>query len=891
MKKPTTLIFRACAYLYRFSLLALVATSSFSMLTHSAAGKDLKVAETSGKLEVSNDSVAIAFSEKDGFVEITLSAKDSGKSQALCRSFRPASAKRDKGNKLFDTTLTAHRYQATELAKGFRVVTKNDQQVVVRLTGQDEKIKFTQEFTIDADSPAVHVRLIGELSADKLDYLMSSWEFVAGKPDFVHSPTAKQQHFNAGPPQDQVIGDHAFHTPHITLQKGDSFVALIPDLDMINEHVEVSPDARRTQRVARNKFSVPIVDEFYTMPTALDLNAQSGYTENSVFSYGMMDFIVTHHVRYPRVNDASMVRTIPDKKVEIGYSLLVGMDQAPGTSFQQAVRFIWDEYGHKQFKDETHLAMPFEQYVKDVYGVVSKPMPPSIQKPVPGYEDMGVFVEFELDGRTAGGMVSPLPFYGPVLWNFEFWNNVRDANGLVYWGERLGDKKMAERGRHIINLALSAPRNEAGFFPLVYMPHNKQWMTSTLGPSPSPRTIFHLGKGHVHNVVAMSKSAAHMIEYYKRCEQDQEIIDYLTPFADTLVKEIDDRGAIASYYTPDMKPIKDLWHSAQPAAMMWFLAEMASVTGEKRYEQGAEKIANYLMKEILPEAKWVDLEVYYSCGQNRLDFLIDQTQNLPIRGNLSIHWASKGFQVLYQVTKDPKHLKAGEIATDYLAQSQGSWNPHYVYTANPFGGCTVDNVDTATWLDARQCELVQPFIWYGLELGRQDLVERGIAAARASTVLINHPRHIENGIYPHVNHYGFGLGPENINHEGHNQSAMRTHPSWGECSGIFTGLADAARFAGGGIIDLDRGFAVGADGINLSLEKKGNAFHVTATGRLAKLKKAWEKPYDIELRIRGHKKQPIYINGVLAPVNKANDDSIIRCQVTPDGTVIPTKDR
>ena len=174
--------------------------------------------------------------------------------------------------------------------------------------------------------------------------------------------------------------------------------------------------------------------------------------------------------------------------------------------------------------------------------------------------------------------------------------------------------------------------------------------------------------------------------------------------------------------------------------------------------------------------------------------------------------------------------------------------------------------------------------------GRQDLVERGIGAARASTVLINHPRHIENGIYPHVNHYGFGLGPENINHEGHNQSAMRTHPSWGECSGIFTGLADAARFAGGGIIDLDRGFAVGADGINLSLEKKGNAFHVTATGRLAKLKKAWEKPYDIELRIRGHKKQPIYINGVLAPVNKANDDSTIRCQVTPDGTVIPAKD-
>ena len=94
MKKPTTLIFRPCTTLCRLVLLAWIATSSFLMLTPSAAGKDLKVAEDSGKLEVSNDSVAIAFGEKDGLVEITLSARDSGKSQAMCRSFRPAPAKR-----------------------------------------------------------------------------------------------------------------------------------------------------------------------------------------------------------------------------------------------------------------------------------------------------------------------------------------------------------------------------------------------------------------------------------------------------------------------------------------------------------------------------------------------------------------------------------------------------------------------------------------------------------------------------------------------------------------------------------------------------------------------------------------------------------------------------
>jgi hypothetical protein len=94
---------------------------------------------------------------------------------------------------------------------------------------------------------------------------------------------------------------------------------------------------------------------------------------------------------------------------------------------------------------------------------------------------------------------------------------------------------------------------------------------------------------------------------------------------------------------------------------------------------------------------------------------------------------------------------------------------------------------------------------------------------------------------------------------------MRTHPSWGECSGIFTGLADAARYTGGGIIDLDHGFAVGTDGIHLSLEQRGEAFHVTLESRLANLKQPWEKPYGVELKVRG-KSRPVYLNGELVKV-------------------------
>ena len=860
----------------------LLAAFGFLFLAAPAAAEWV-IVENPGELRVANGRIAVTLTQGGNQpATITLQAADaSGAWQPVCRTLRPDFTETPAANKLFDSSVTPHRYHTNEIFTSFSVAARSDEQVKIRMSGQvEDRIVAEQILTLDHDGTSLHVDVSGSLHEPLLDYFLSSWEFLPpGAPDFVHSPTAKKDDSRSGPAADQVIGDHAFHSPAIVLQKGGLYACMVPDLAMINAHAIQSPDARRTQRVARNQFSVPIIDEFYTMPTALDLNAASGLTAQPVFSYGMMDFVVSHHMRYQRANDASMIRHLAKPEIRYGYDLIVGADMPEGAAFQVASRHIWQRYGHPQFRDQPHLAMPFAEYVRTIYGVVSKPMPPAIQAPVPGYEDHGVFIDFEMNGKPVGGMVSPLGGlgFGDALWNFEFWNNIRDANGMAYWGDKLDIPELKERGQRIINLALEAPQNEAGFFPLIYHAASKQWVLSSLGPSPSPKSIFDKS-APVYNVPAMSKSAAHMLEFYQRCGKDPRIIAYLRPFADGLLARIDERGAIPSYYTPDMQPIADLHHSAQPAAMMWFLAEMAGVTGEVRYRDGAGRIADYLIKEIIPQQRWIDLEVYYSCGRNPLNYVLDETQLLPIRGNLSTHWAAKGFAALYKITRDQAHLEAGAKTVDYLSFSQGSWDPHYIYTANPFGGCTVDNVDTATWLDARQCELVEPFIWYGLELGRQDLVERGVAAARASTVLINHPRHIENGIYPHVNHYGFGLGPENINHEGHNQSAMRTHPSWGECSGIFTGLADAARLTTGGIIDLNHGFAVGTDGINLSLERRGDAFHVTIESRLAGLTHPWEMPYEVELMVHGED-HPIYLNGVLATVEQGDDGPIIRSRI------------
>jgi hypothetical protein len=142
--------------------------------------------------------------------------------------------------------------------------------------------------------------------------------------------------------------------------------------------------------------------------------------------------------------------------------------------------------------------------------------------------------------------------------------------------------------------------------------------------------------------------------------------------------------------------------------------------------------------------------------------------------------------------------------------------------------------------------------WYGRTLGRQDLLDRGVAATRSSVVLINQPRHLANGIYRHPNLYPLGLGPENIDHEGHPQSAMRTSPSWGEGSGGFTGLAGILRELEGAYVDLARDLAVGVDGIEITrVQLRNGILELDLGSQLARLEEPWDEPYQANLLLAG----------------------------------------
>ncbi|MDA0193508.1 MAG: hypothetical protein O2887_02210 [Bacteroidetes bacterium] len=837
----------------------------FSACQSSIQESALYGTEDDNWLEIGNAQIRAIFSKNNGGIEQVFYAKKENEWVEVVASLIPPQIFPEEAVQLFNAGLDhQHRFLANSHVSDFNLE-RGEDVLTVTLTGKSGEVPITQSISLKPDDDYFHFDVSLTLIGDppQLDYALSTFTFnLDHAPTFVHTPglkfdneDSKQNRFELLPGKDQVIGDRAFHAPAVILQEKGLFSALVPDLNAINEHRIISPNARRNIDIGTNIFSVTVEDDKFTMPTGLDLNVLTGLTEKPVMTFGYMDNIIAHHIRYQRVNDTSMVRILDSNKVRYEFDLFVGADITEGKGFQRITKHQWKQYGKPVFNNRPHLAMPFNEYFRIIDSITFNPISYDdidIDLPLNDYADHGSWLEWEDEGQKMGGYRSAITWWNDVMHNSAFWNNARDAQGFWYWGNKLDRPDMIDKGRRIINWCLSAPRNEQGLFALLYTANDKKWGLSFTDPV-NDKYEFFLKQSGSYDVSTMSKTAAHLLDYHLRCEKDQRIVDYLIPYGNWLLTAIDDRGAVPSYVNDKNMVASPILHfSAQPASSMWFLAELFNATGQNKYLDGAQKISKYLEKEVLPEQKWVDMEQFFSCGKRPFEFTRDRWQNQVARGNLALFWAIEGYAALYRATSDADILQLGEQCIDYVTFTQACWEPHFIYTAFPFGGFTVDNADNATFLDARQAEMVRPFIWYGKTLGRQDLLERGVAAARSSVVLMNHPRHKANNIYRHTNIYPFGLGPENIDHEAHPQSAMRTHPSWGEGSGVFTGLAEAGRGLGGLYVDFEKNLNVGVDGLRVESTKlEGNDIHLKIASMLAMLDQPWNKDFSTELKIEG----------------------------------------
>ncbi len=133
--------------------------SAIALLLAAPASAEWKISENPGELRVANGRIGVVLtSEANHAAGITLMAADKeGKWQPVCRTLRPDFTKTPAANKLFDTAVTPHRYQASEILTEFSIASRSDKQVKIKMSGQvKDRIVAEQVLTLDHDGTSLH---------------------------------------------------------------------------------------------------------------------------------------------------------------------------------------------------------------------------------------------------------------------------------------------------------------------------------------------------------------------------------------------------------------------------------------------------------------------------------------------------------------------------------------------------------------------------------------------------------------------------------------------------------------------------------------------------------------------------------------------------------------
>ena len=848
-------------------LLYLAMWGTFSLAVAGPATGQVTVVETDAGLEIANGYAKVILEPGPGGISQTFLAAREGQWVPVASAFRPPSPRPTNTTELYLDRSNEHG-RALRVAEPYRIIVPevlSEMEVTMRgadearvvLSGETEIARVTQTIVLRSGESSVHMDVQGELRQDppRLEYLLSPFEFAApGTPDFSHAPAYKRS------PGD-VIGDRVFFSPASLVQKDSVFAALVPDLDQINDHVVYAQDARPQKH--RWIFGVPIDSSRISLPAVLDLELSSGMTSAPLLAYGMMDVIAEQHVYWRHENaGGTLVRTLSGNLVRYGMDLLIGADAVPARGYQQTAAFLWQRYGREYVQQPRPQAMPFADYARILYPAsfeykgytVEHPagLPEMVQRDPDGPAAWDSWQQWEAEGVPMGALRLTAPQWFHLAYNTAWWNNVADVTGLYFWGEQLDDPSLVDKAKRIVNLTLSAPQT-GGLFPSLYDLQEHQWKRSMWrfpGPEYDPdetRNYWNWQDGD-YQTAAASVTAGYLMQVYRTFDPDPRIVAYVRRYGEFLIERMAADGSVPAWFDEDLETRPSMLWNADGGAHAWVLSELFRATGEDRYRQAAERAAQFLVDEVLPTHRWVDFEALYSCAVKAESFH-DTRTGQPPRNAMSMSWALQGFVSLFETTGERRYLDAAEEVADYASLLQTVWAPHFIITAYPFGGFT-SQIGDAEWLDQRDHRFAGILVTLGLLTGRQDLVERGVAAARASFALVTHPRHVENGIY-NAPTFPLGLGPENIDHEGFPQTPLRSGPSWAEVGGLVA-AADVLRQLGGIHVDVERDLAVGVDGLAVrEYALEGRTLRIELSRLLSALPVPHGVPYDVVLQVDG----------------------------------------
>lgn len=734
-------------------------------------------------------------------------------------------------------------------ANAFTRVSRDNRSGIVELRGRLAGAEVRQTVTLAPDATHFHIEVQAALpgAPPRLEYLLSTFVFQAGTtPDFTHVPALTRT-------TDGLTADRVFSSPAILVKEGAAFVALLPDLDLLNSKVVFAKGARSSE----SKYGFTIAEDpgRQSLPAILDLNLHSGLTPNPLFSFGYADFLIHGHVYWRHENnDAAMVRELSGSTLHYGFDLMLGAGAGVDSAASRmspiglVARHLWRRYGTPALQRPRPQAMPLAEYAKVCFPaafayrgdteedvrrhIAGEPYDPEKSGPLPGW------LEFELDGEPVGGIrATPAHWYYDIQFS-AWWNNARDAVGLHWWGRRSGDATLVDKARRIVNLALAAPQQQ-GIHPAIYRYDEQRWIgcyrgVATSGPGFQP--------------AAASLTATHLMRYHRLCENDDRIVEFAKRYGEFLLSQVSPTGQVPGWLEADLKPSAQLQFNAEGGVHAWFFMELYEAKRDPRYLGVAKVLAEFLIGEILPRQRWADFETFYSCSPKPETMFDRQTGQWP-QNTLSMLWAMQGLSALAISTGDPRYRSAAEAVADYSIFYQACWHPHFIQTAYAFGGFRPQNTD-AEWLDMRSSSAAEALLAVARLTNRQDLYERSVAAMRASFAAINHPRHVDNDITRFAR-YPVGIEPENIDHTGVSQIPFRSGFDWGE-GGALVAAAELQRHCGSVFIDASHGVAVGVDGIAVkSFSRRSRTLRLELENQLAILPFPWAEPHLASLHVVG----------------------------------------
>lgn len=558
------------------------------------------------------------------------------------------------------------------------------------------------------------------------------------------------------PTDNHIIAQHVFRSPALIVSNSEYYLGIVPDLSLL----ETKP----------------------AIPWYLDLDAV-----NNKLTLGFSKSKITEHVLYEKEDITSFSKGIYRLAF---YVMISRAEEDFENPFARINSFMWKNWGSKLFeKGEPIRNNNLEPYIENTYAWAFK------------YWRDAVWQQFEINGKELGAPtfivnVTQSPNYPNEvnerefrsIWNQAWFNSFRSASGLYRYARRKKIDSLKRYAEMTKELALSFPQKN-GFFPGLIATEmvdvevagkkyrrSAGWETKYFGNS--NRNPFTWDAKHApYHVLDMSYTVLLMLDWYSELEQDQRLLDYAKNYADALVKVQREDGYFPAWLDLNTQTdMEVLSKSPESALSVTFLLRLFQITKKAQYKIAALKALQVIEEEIIPAGKWEDFETYWSCSRFGHDSLVDQKvkrNNMYKQNTLSIFYTAQAEMEAFRLTGDRHHLKVGQRVLDELLMWQSVWQPSFIHI-HALGGFGVMNAD-AEWNDSRQSLFAELIMEYGLKLDRKDYLERGIAALKASFVMMYTPGNKETKEqwqqrWPFLGVEDYGFMMENYGHDGFTDS-------------------------------------------------------------------------------------------------------------------------